>query len=115
MITGRQPDLIIWDDLEYEQNTKNKKETEMTEQLSPEMLQFANNMASMVRQRELMERPSKHSGNKRMTRSLPSLAIAAQTRESGVRKILTLLSRATNGAVSCDNDAALALMERKGL
>lgn len=78
------------------------------------------NITKLARLKELAELGSKHSGSKMKCKRIENqqldlLVKRAQTREAGLRKMLTLVSRATGGVVVSDNDAALALMERTGL
>lgn len=115
-ITGAKADLMISDEMDTSSVAGLMKDYGLTAQEAQNVFNYAN----MVHMRDAIGRASKYAGGRMLSpklvhRTQERLVERAQTREAGIRKILRLLSRATGGKVESDNDAALRLMEQKGL
>lgn len=118
-LAGTKADFIIHDELDGV-DTSSLAGLMSGYGLTAEQAQNVFNYANMIRMRDSVGRASKYAGGRMLSpkyvhRTQERLVERAQVREAGIRKMLKLLDRATGGKVQSDNDAALRLMEQKGL
>ncbi|AQT25291.1 hypothetical protein PR1_92 [Providencia phage vB_PreS_PR1] len=118
-LAGTKADLITYDELDGV-DTSSIAGLMTGYGLTAEQAQNVFNYAKMIRMRDEAGRASKYAGGRMVSpklihRKMERLVERAQVREAGIRKILRILDRATGGRVASDNDAALRLMEQKGL